>query len=168
MITEDELDNAIESFAKTISSQQLGLAYHKPDSESLPTNCIENVRQFIAKNGGKVKYGWTFNHRVSTEYGDYLFATHHAVWLAPDGYLIDITPFHAEQKHHPITVEGSVMFLLDDKAQPIKMGKYLIPRPLKYYPIGESKELNEYMETLEMQEAKYYKDNFGIVLNYKK
>lgn len=119
MITEDELFKEIENFAQTIRKQELGLVYYRPDKDSRPTNCLENVRRFVDKNGGSIKYGWTFNHRVSLQYGDYIFATHHAVWYAPDGKLIDITPFHEEQKHHPYSSNGSVIFLLDDKAEPI-------------------------------------------------
>ena len=168
MITAEEFDKALKNFAKTISSQQLRLIYYRPDKDSMPTDCIENVKRFVESNGGSVKYGWTFNHRVSPQYGDYLFATHHAVWLDTNGILIDITPFHAEEKHQPMTIEGSIMFLLDDNAQPIKRGRYLIPRPLKYYPILKNKELKEYLEIQRAEEAKYYKDKFGIVLKYKK
>jgi hypothetical protein len=168
MITEEELNFAIEEFATKIRNQQLGLVYYKPDSDSLPTMCIENVKHYVKKNGGTEKYGWTFHHRYSSEFGDYLFATHHSVWYAPNGNLIDITPFHSDPKHHPMTIEGSVLFLLDDSALPIKRGKYLIPRPLKYHAIEKSKELLEYMETLRAKEAKHYKESYGIVLKFKK
>ncbi len=162
MITSDELNKAIENFAKSISKHTPGLVYHMTASGAKATNCISNVLQFVEKYGGSVKYGWTFNHRVSPEYGDYLFSTHHAVWHAPDGKLIDITPFHKDQKHHPITVNGSVLFLIDDYAEPIQVENYLIPRPLKYYPIRRNKETEQYMKRLKNNEIKYYKDIFRI------
>ncbi len=168
MITQNELFKEIKNFAQSISKQQLGIVYYRPDNDSQPTNCIENVRRFVEKNGGSIKYGWTFHHRISPQFGDYIFATHHAVWYAPNGNLIDITPFHEEEKHHPYTSNGSVLFLLDDNAIPIKMGKYFIPRPLRYFAIGENEQILKYMERLRENEAKDYKKKFGIKLKYKK
>ena len=168
MDKDDILFNAIESFAKSISKEAFGLVYYRPDKESIATNCTTNVIHYVEKCGGSAIYGWYFGHRESEKVGNYLIATHHAVWRAPDGILIDITPFHEELKHQPLTNQGSVIFQVDTNAEPIKQGKLLIPRPLKYYAIGKSKELDEYMDTLIAEEVKYYKENFGIVLKFKK
>jgi len=168
MDKDDILFNAIESFAKSISKETFGLVYYRPVKESIATNCITNVIHYVETYGGSVIYGWYFGHRESAQFGNYLIATHHAVWRAPDGILIDITPFHEEPKHQPLINQGSVIFQVDTNAKPIKQGRLLIPRPLKYYAIGKSKELDEYMVTLRAEEAKYYRDNFGIVLKYKK
>lgn len=166
MDKDDILFNAIESFAKSISRETFGLVYYRPDKESIATNCISNVMSFVERQGGSVIYGWYFGHRESEKFGNYLIATHHAVWRAPNGNLIDITPFHEELKHQPLTLQESVLFQVDTKAQPIKIGKFLIPRPLKFYPILKSAELKEYIKTLEEQEIKYYKEKFGIKINY--
>ena len=168
MYKNDILFNAIQSFAKSISKETFGLVYYRPDKESIATNCITNVIHYVEKHGGSAIYGWYFGHRESAKFGNYLIATHHSVWRAPDGILIDITPFHEELKHQPLTNQGSVIFQVNTIAKPIKQGKRLIPRPLKYYAIGKSKELDEYLETQRAEEAKYYKDNFGLVLKYKK
>ena len=165
MITNEELDIAIENFAKTISKQILGLVYHRPTPEAKATNCISNVLSFIERNGGGIKFGWTFHHRISPEFGDYLFSTHHAVWHNPNGNLIDITPFNNDPKHHPKTVNGSILFLLDDNAKPIKVENYLIPLPLKYYAIYKNEKLEHYVKSLRDKELKYYKVNFGISIN---
>jgi hypothetical protein len=53
----------------------------------------------MAKDSGTILFGWTFNHRLSAEYGGYLMATHHAVWRALDNKLIDVTPFTDDPKH---------------------------------------------------------------------
>lgn len=47
------------------------------------------------------------------------------------------------------------------------MGKYLIPRPLKYYAIGQNEQIKKYVEKLRENEAKHYKENHGIKLKYK-
>src|SRR5262249_879898 len=44
----------------------------------------------------------------------YLFLTHHAVWHAPDGRLVNVTPY-PDPKHHPLPGPGSdILFLVDD------------------------------------------------------
>lgn len=166
MDNDDVLFNAIETFSKSISKEPFGLVYYRPDKESIVTDCISNVSNFVKRYGGSVIYGWYFGHRVSEKYGDYLIATYHAVWRAPNGKLIDITPFHENLKHQPLTSQGSVLFQVDTKAQPIKHGRLIIPRPLKFYPILKSEELKEYIKTLEEQEAFYYKVKFGIKITY--
>jgi hypothetical protein len=165
MISNNQLDIFLEKFAKTINNHRIGLVYHNTAPEAIATNCFDNVFKFIRIHGGNIKFGWTFNHRVNAEYGDYLFATHHAVWHAPNGNLIDITPFHGEVKHHPITANSNVLFLLDDMAQPIKLDGVLIPLPLKYFPILDDEKLKAYIETLNEKEAAYYKTHFRININ---
>lgn len=168
MNKDDILFNAIESFGKSISSETFGLIYHRPEKESIATDCISNVIHHVQIYGGTAIYGWYFIHRESVKFGNYLIATHHAVWRAPNGNLIDITPFHEELKHQPLTLQGSILFQVNTNAKPIKQGKFLIPRPSKFYPILKSEELKKYIKTLEEQEVKYYRDNYGIVLKYKK
>lgn len=168
MDKDDILINAIESFAKSLSKETFGLVYYRPDRDSIATNCISNVNHYVEKYGGSIIYGWYFGHRESAKFGNYLVATHHAVWRDPDGNLSDITPFHIELKYQPLINQGSVIFQVDTNAKPIKQGKRLIPRPLKYFAIVESKELKKYMDTLRAKEVKYYKDNFSIAIRYKK
>jgi hypothetical protein len=38
-----------------------------------------------------------------------LFLTHHAVWHAPNGQMIDVTPY-PDPKHHPLAPGGSILF----------------------------------------------------------
>jgi len=164
-ITLDQLQSSINQFASMISMQPLGLIRHQPSSDALPTNCLSNAQNFQKKNGGDIRYGWYFLHRMSPEYGDYLIATHHAVWQNPENTsLIDITPFHAEEKHHPIAPGGELLFLVDDKAQPIKVENLLIPRPSYYYPIGNNPKIAEYVKNLQNNELQYYKQQYGLYL----
>ena len=77
---------------------------------------MEKVKQ----DGGTGRFGWTFHLRIAPSLGAYLFVTHHAVWHAPDGRLVDVTPFHHDLRHHPLTENGDVLFLVDDAAQPVE------------------------------------------------
>ena len=108
----EQLESAISAFAGTISKEDLELVDHRPDSNASATNCMANVLSFVRTNGGNIAYGWTFNHRTSIEFGDYIFSTHHAVWHNPHGLFVDITPFHEDTKHHPITKNEKVLLAL--------------------------------------------------------
>lgn len=164
MSEDDILLNAIQSFAKSISKETFGLVFYRPIKEYKARNCIANVLNYIEKHGGSVIYGWYFGHRESAKFGNYLVATHHAVWRASDGVLIDITPFHEELKHQPLTIQGSIIFQVDTNSKPIQLSKLLLPRPLKFYAIGNCKLLNDYMDILRAGEAQFYIDNYGIVI----
>jgi hypothetical protein len=157
----DRLYNSIVEFSKTISNQELGLVYHRPDPSAIATNCFANVLSCIELHGGRIKFGWYFNSRIS-QFGEYIFATHHAVWLdGENGFLIDFTPFHQDKKHHPLTIEGNILFLLDDNAQPLKLRNLLIPLPLKFFAIAEEPSLKEYIYNLQEREYKFYRDVFN-------
>lgn len=75
---------------------------------------------------------------ASTPEDSYLIAVHHAVWYAPNGHLIDVTPFHNDSKHHPLTFNDNVLFLVDDNAMPHMLGRLVAPLPSHYYPCGFS------------------------------
>lgn len=154
--------NPISKFAKTISSEQLGLIFHKPTTESKPTHCFENVMRFVEKNGGEIIYGWYFLNRMNPYYGEYLIATHHAVWYNPKGSLDDITPFHSDSKHHPIIQNGEIVFLMDCKAKPIQYGSIIIPLPLKFYAPNDDPKINSYVISLQKKEFDFYWKEYRI------
>ena len=109
----EDLDQAINAISKTISKEDLILILNIPDSIAIPTNCFSNVLSVQTNYGGKSKFGWTFFHRYSETNGDYVIVSHHAVWLSPSNFLVDVTPFHSEIKHQPITKDEKVLFLPD-------------------------------------------------------
>lgn len=110
-ITEDELGKGIRGFSTKLSSQPLGLAIHQPAVGALASNCISNAMNVKRKDGGEVRYGWYFIHRFSPQYGNYLIATHHAVWHNPKNtQLIDVTPYHEDEKHRPYSPGGNYFF----------------------------------------------------------
>jgi hypothetical protein len=102
----------IDAIAPTISSQPLGLAYHRAEIWADASRCFENVSRKVSRDGGRTQFGWTFHHRFVKEIPGpgYLFLTHHAVWNAPDGRLIDVSPY-PDPKHQPLAPGGSTLFL---------------------------------------------------------
>jgi hypothetical protein len=140
-------ETGIKKFAATISSQPLGLAYHQPEGWATPARCFENVFEKVRRSGGAPRFGWTFLYRISPV-GGYLVATHHAVWHEPNGRLIDVTPFHEDAKHHPFSPGGSVLFLVDDAAQPLQVGGAIGPLPLRFFPLEDDESLLRYMDKL--------------------
>ena len=102
----------------------------------------------MERDGGRGVFGWTFHLRFAGGLGHYLLATHHAVWHSPSGSLIDVTPFHADQRHQPINERGSVLFLLHRSAIPVQRGNVSAPLPLKFFAITESEEMRAYVKQL--------------------
>jgi hypothetical protein len=154
-------DKSINSFARTISSQPMGLAYHRPEKWAHAFHCFANVIKKVQQDGGNARFGWTFSCRIMSDAPDlgYLIATHHAVWHAPDGRLVDVTPFHTDAKHHPYAPTGDVLFLVDDKAKPVVVGKNaLAPLPLKFFPLSNDDRLIAHIEEIRDKEEQQCKD----------
>jgi len=151
MVTMLDLRPHLKEFAQAISSQQLGVVRYSPEKWATSLKCIENASLKVEQNDGRVQFGWIFNYRVITKTSNlgYLIAIHHAIWHAPNGHLIDVTPFHSDPKHHPIAInDGSVVFLIDDNAAPIVTQHTISPLPSKFHPLGDNEELIEYVQQL--------------------
>jgi hypothetical protein len=141
----------LSDFAQTISSQALGLAFYRPEGTALPTHCFENVLRKVDRDGGRIQFGWTFGTRLSSN-GEYLIATHHAVWHAPIGQLIDVTPMHEEERHRPITHQGDILFLVDDLARPVQTKSFMAPLPSRFFALDDTAKLNAYVAHLQQDE----------------
>ena len=57
--------------------------------------CFNNVSRMVKQYGGSMILGWTVWQRGNM----LLDAEAHAIWRAPDGKLIDITPHSYSQNH---------------------------------------------------------------------
>jgi hypothetical protein len=148
-------NEALKAFAATISSQPMGLVYHRPEPRANVLRCFANAEEKVRREGrGRVRYGWTFHDRVAVGKGVYLFATHHAVWHAPEGWLVDVTPFHEDPKHHPHGWEGNVLFLIDDAALPVVIRGEMTALPLRYFAVGDDPRLVEYVDGLRREEER--------------
>jgi hypothetical protein len=161
-ITQNELvlvKARIDATAPTISTQRLGLVYHRPESWADAARCYENVSTKVAQNGGRMQFGWTFHHRFAADIPDaaYLFLTHHAVWCAPDGSLVNVTPY-PEPQHHPFPGPGAdFVFLMDDKARPVRSGNVIVPLPLQFFALYGDERLTAYVERLNAEEQERFR-----------
>lgn len=150
-----DLREGLKAFAAAISRQPMGLAYHRPEPWAEVRRCFENAEEKVRREGrGMVRFGWAFHHRVAESKGEYLFAMHHAVWNSPEGWLVDVTPFHEDPNHHPITQGGSVLFLVDDAATPVVTDRVTAPLPLRYFALGDDRRLRDYVEELRREEER--------------
>ena len=139
MLTTAQVDQGIQTFAKSINQQVAGLAIHRPEDWAKPTMCFDNVIRKVSLSGGKGVSGWMFQFRVPSDmsHTGYLIAIHHAVWANVKGYLFDITPFHGDPQHHPITVRDGVIFLPDLTAPPVYIGNFVSPLPSRFFPLTD-------------------------------
>ena len=155
----------MEEFARTISKQQLGLAYYLPEDWGQPTRCFENVWRKVQPNGARARFGWMFHYRIVADIPElgYFIAVHHAVWHAPEGHLIDVTPFHSEPKHHPIAPGGDVLFLVDDSATPIIKEKIVAPRSSRFYPLSNDERLPVHLQSLIHNEEQELRDIYEAI-----
>lgn len=60
----------------------------KPDPDSESLDCFHNVRRKAEREGGEIQLGWA----IWTWPRVFVEAEHHAVYLSPEGQLIDTTP----------------------------------------------------------------------------
>jgi hypothetical protein len=159
--------DGIKVFSRTIAPEPiLGLVFHRPEASAVPMRCFENVWDKIARDRGTVRYGWTFLYRLAADIpgAGYLMAIHHAVWQPPASTgLIDVTPFHADQKHWPVTQDGSVLFLFDEAAQPVITDKLIAPLPTRYFPLDNDDRLISHVEELKSREEQECRDIYGGV-----
>ncbi len=162
MITDNStLKQQIETFAATISSQQLGIVEYSPEPWAKPLCCFDNAAQKAQMCGGDIQYGWIFQHKMPSDILDqyYLAASHHAVWHnATDGKLIDVTPLNLSNKSHPLMPNcNSIIFLVDDSAKSIKIKNSTLSLPIRFFALGDNELLNEYVQTLILKETSEYK-----------
>ena len=154
METRTITNTAIDAVARQVSKQPIGLALHRPESWAQATNCFRNVERKIAESGGRAQFGWTFHHRLAEKIEGlplYLYVTHHAVWVSPDGKLVDVTPY-PNPRHKPIGQDDDPIFLMDDSARPVPVGGQSAPLPLRFFAIDDSEELRAYITQLNQRE----------------
>ena len=87
--TPSPLDRHIVGFCRGISPQAKPVLL--PISEeagTIPLECFSNVRSKVAKEGGRIVFGWAIWEWPSV----YVEAEHHAVYEGPDREWFDITP----------------------------------------------------------------------------
>ncbi|RZK12025.1 MAG: hypothetical protein EOO46_04665 [Flavobacterium sp.] len=73
----------------------------QPEQDAVINSCFYNVERKVAKDGGSAKYGWSvrpLKYMIEAE--------KHAIWKAPDGSYLDITP--------TIVPLQQTLFVIDD------------------------------------------------------
>ena len=150
----------IERFARTISQQPLGLAKQAPESWAANRLCFENARRKAERSGGERRFGWMFQHKLvqAIPGPGYLIAIHHAVWRAPDGHLYDVTPLHSDPKHHQLTLHGGTLFLVDDRAKPVRRGRVSGPLPTKFFALDGDARLVDHVQRLQENEKRHWRE----------
>jgi len=152
--------DSINAFARTISSQPIGLAYHRPEKWAYAGHCFANVIKKVQQDGGRARFGWIFQGGIMPDAPElgYLVATHHAVWNAQDGSISDVTPFHTNSIPFCVPT-GEVLFLVDDKAEPVVIGSNMFaPLPLRFFPLSNDKRLIAYIERKKNEEEQRCRD----------
>lgn len=155
MVTLKEIVDGIQVIAPKISSWRLCGAVYAPEPTAVQTQCFANAQRKAQQDGGSVLCGWMFNYRdvVSIPGPGYLIAVNHAVWLAPDTRLVDVTPFHSDPQHHPIDINGNVvLFLIDNQAAPLVSGQTGLPLPSWFFPLTNDKAMAAHVAKLETTE----------------
>ena len=141
----------LQEFAKTISPEAFGLVEHQPEPWAEPMMCFRNLQRKVARDGGRAINGWIFQARAA-EFGEYFIATHHAVWLAPNGAILDVTPFHSNEIKHPLSENGCLYYLIDGNARPATVGAIRFALASKFYPATNSPILMAYVKKLTRNE----------------
>lgn len=120
----------------------------RPESDSLPLSCLENVKRFIARNGdGEVQFGWIFSVIGNVA----LKLTAHAVVKKTDGTLLCVTPNEYRV--------GNLKFAPDDNIEQFIQNYHL---PLKFVPLVKSDALESYI-CLEIELDNLRLKNAGVV-----
>lgn len=64
-----------------------------PEPGASPFDSVANVAAAVAKSGGAVRHGWNLTQfHSSRENANLIEASAHAVWVTPQGVLVDVTP----------------------------------------------------------------------------
>lgn len=149
--------NCIKKFALTISKQSLVCVPHLPEAWGEPKQCYQNVNKKIQKDGGHIKYGWIFNLRTVSHINQrYLIAEHHVIWHNQNDQFINVTPFHDNPFHHPITFENTLPFLIDDEAPFVEIYQIIAPQPSKFYAMGDDERLIQHVQRITRKEEINY------------
>ncbi len=158
-----DIQPRLEAFARTISREPLGFVLYRPQAWATQTRCLENAVRQAKQKGGRALFGWMFHYRVVEDIPGpgYLIAVHHAVWHAPTGQLVDVTPLHHDAKHQPISPGGDVLFLVDTNAQPIAVGVTVGPRPSRFYALDADERLVAYVRGLQEAEDEACRDLYA-------
>jgi hypothetical protein len=86
----DKTLEALASYLGIVSTDAVHLKFSRPSTFTPePQYCHFNVWCQMRSEGGAPQPGWIFAQDKNMEFAEAIF---HAVWRAPDGRLVDVTP----------------------------------------------------------------------------
>lgn len=154
MVVRSLSDATLAAIGKEVSQQPIALVIHRPEQWAKPTDCFRNVARKIAEDGGGAQCGYTIHHRFAQKIEGlplYVYLTHHAVWVSPEGELVDVTPY-PDPGHAPLDHGKKIKFLPDDTADPVVVQGQPIPLPLRFFAVDDNRELKAYVAELNRKE----------------
>jgi len=87
--TPKALTEDVHELCKTVSPTTLpSYVSVVPESYAVENECYGNVAEKIRRDGGSLRYGWQIWERKRL----FIEAEFHAVWVSPEGTMLDITP----------------------------------------------------------------------------
>ncbi len=129
--TPREITPTIKSFASQLKEGvEPSFLPVRNDAHGLYGYCSDGVLEKIKHDGGGIRFGWTI-----WEWPGVLFtAEFHAVWIAPTGELIDITPKPANEKRILFVPDDSYAADFDFDKRPLnkRMSAVETPDPAAY------------------------------------
>jgi hypothetical protein len=149
----------ITRVARQVSDGPIGLAYLRPEPWAEPRWCMHNVRKKVELDGGRARYGWTFNIRRGPA-GPYITLAHHAVWNSPNGTLVDVTPLDPDPRVRPAMENGDTLFLVDFNAEPVATRIGPAPLPSRSFPMNDDPELARYVAEWNSRERREMEERY--------
>lgn len=119
----------------------------EPHESATPLNCLNNVREYVAINGGQIQLGWIFSIIGNLA----LKLTAHAVVKKDDETLLCVTPNEYRNNRLRFSPDNSIEHLIKNNHL-----------PLKFVPLIENSKLDEYLD-IERDIDKLRLDNSGVV-----
>lgn len=125
------IDKVVKTFQRSIPGTTPPVYVPiRPRADSIENDCFENVRRQMAEAGGDIVHGW----RIYDCPGLFLEAEFHAVWKAPDGRRVDVSP-------PPEKGTERIVFFPD----PMRTFEGE-PVPSRRWPLVQMRELREYFK----------------------
>jgi hypothetical protein len=69
-------------------------------------------------------------------------------WRSPK---VDVSPYPSA-KHQPLAPGGSTLFLVDDKALPVRSKNLVAPLPMRFFAVNDDERLAAYVKRLNERE----------------
>ncbi len=148
---------AVERFAETLG----GTAHFvpvKPDKYGLFGWCSDGVLEKVIHDGGAVRFGWSIWEWPKI----LLTAEFHAIWVSPEGELIDITPKPAGETRIVFVANDSYPADFDFDQRPTNL-RFRIPQEPNYKQLAQAEIARMKPSQLEYERKRATQKNVSLV-----